>query len=530
MTPSNERGSQGAAEPQQHDDRLTPTPAAAVTVENAGVETLASEALVVNLFQGVSEPTGATGAVDRALDGAIGELIAAGDLSGKLGQVAVLYPRGAIPARRVLVVGLGPRESFTAEVARRAAASAVRRALDVGARELHTIAHGAGSGGLDVEVAAQATVEGSLLANYAFWGWRGGEQPQRLGRITLVEGDSAKLTLAERGVNAGRAVAAGAYRARDLVNRPPNHANPAHLVEAAREVASAGGLEIEVGDRAWLESERMGALLAVAAGSRNEPAFIVMRHNADRSDLPLLVLVGKGVTFDTGGLSLKTRDGMVPMKGDMAGAAAVIGAMEAVAALGLELRVTAICACVENMPDGAAFRPSDIVVASNGVSIEILSTDAEGRLALAEALSYAQRLAPAAVIDIATLTGASVTALGAGVSASLFTNDDGLAAELAGVAETTGERVWRMPLFDEYRKTIESKVADLKNSGGARGGVGTAAVFLERFTDYPWAHLDMAGLELVAGPGEKPYLAAGATGYGVRLLVEFLRQRQRQTS
>lgn len=216
---------------------------------------------------------------------------------------------------------------------------------------------------------------------------------------------------------------------------------------------------------------------------------------------------------------------MVPMKADMAGAAAVIGAMEVVATLGVELRVVGLCPCVENMPDGAAYRPSDVVVASNGVSIEILSTDAEGRLALAEALAFARRYEADAVVDLATLTGSSVVALGAGVSASLFASDDDLAAELESASSETGERVWRMPLFDEYRKAIDAKVADLKNSGGARGGVGTAAVFLERFTDYPWAHVDMAGMELVDSPGDRAYLTAGATGYGVRLLVEFLRRR-----
>ena len=507
------------------DERLTATPLASAEVANSDIERLTTDALVVNLFEGVAQPGGATGAVDRALGGAIQELITAGDLSGKLGQIAVLYPRGSIPASRVLVVGLGPSERFSPEIARRAAASAARRARELGATHVHTIAHGAGSGGLGMKEAAQATLEGSLLANYTFRGWRGGDEPRRLSGITLVESDPNKLAAAEQGVRDAGAITSGVARARDLVNRPPNHANPEHLAGIARQVAAAGGLDIEVGDRSWLESERMGALLAVASGSHNEPAFIVMRHNSDRTDLPHVVLVGKGVTFDSGGLSLKTRDGMVPMKGDMAGAGAVIGAMEAVAALGLDLRVTGVCPCVENMPDGASFRPSDVVVASNGVSIEILSTDAEGRLALAEALAYAQRLEPDAVIDIATLTGSSVTALGAGVSASLFANDDDLAAQLARASAATGERVWRMPLFDEYRKTIDAKVADIKNSGGAGGGVGTAAVFLERFTNYPWAHVDMAGMELVAQGGDKEYLSAGATGYGVRLLVEYLQRR-----
>lgn len=267
----------------------------------------------------------------------------------------------------------------------------------------------------------------------------------------------------------------------------------------------------------------MGAFLAVAKGTAQEPRFIELGHNVDRIDLPLVVLVGKGVTFDSGGLSLKSRDGMIPMKADMSGAAAVLGTMQAVAELDLPVRVIGLCPCVENMPDGAAFRPSDVLVASNGLSIEVLSTDAEGRLALADALAYAQELKPAAVIDIATLTGSSVTALGAGVASSLFSNEPTLRARIETAADATFERVWPMPLFEEYREAIESKVADLKNSGGARGGVGTAAAFLQAFTDYPWAHIDMAGMELVESPKGRPYLTHGATGYGVRLFVEFLR-------
>src|SRR5690606_38770594 len=248
-----------------------------------------------------------------------------------------------------------------------------------------------------------------------------------------------------------------------------------------------------------------------------------LEHNAGRDDLPTIVLVGKGVTFDSGGLSLKTRDGMMTMKSDMAGAAAVLGTMQAVGELDLPVRVVGLCPCVENMPDGRSYRPGDVVIAGNGTSIEVLNTDAEGRLALADALAYAKTFAPTAVVDIATLTGSSVTALGAGVASSLFATDPTLRARLETAAEASGERVWAMPLFEEYRKTIDSKVADLKNTGGASGGVGTAAVFLQAFTDYPWAHVDMAGMALVEDTKGKTYLTPGATGYGVRLLVEFLR-------
>lgn len=496
----------------------------ASTVEPGDITHAEADTIIVNLFQGVTGPGGATGAVDAALDGAITDLIAGGDFSGKLGEVGVLYSGGALPARRVLIAGLGPIDKFGLEAVRRASADAVTKARQLGAKRVATVVHGAGIGSLPVDEAAQATLEGALLATYNFGGWRqGGAEAPQLELISIVEQDDAKAELVAAGAQAAHAVARGVALARDLVNLPANYLNPDQLVATARKMAAQTGLRFSVGDRAWAERQGMGAFLAVAQGSRNEPAFIEVEHNADRTDLPLVVLVGKGVTFDSGGLSLKSRDGMISMKGDMAGAAAVLGAMQAVAELDLPVRVLGVCACVENMPDGNAFRPSDVLVAGNGLSIEVLSTDAEGRLALADALWYVQRFQPAAVVNIATLTGASVTALGAGVASSLFSNDHALRARLETAAEATSEQLWPMPLYDEYRKAVESKVADLKNTGGAASGVGTAAVFLEAFTDYPWAHIDMAGMGQIDSNKGKSYLTQGATGYGVRLFVEFLR-------
>ncbi|MFA5551361.1 MAG: leucyl aminopeptidase [Trueperaceae bacterium] len=493
-------------------------------VVNADITEVDADTIVVNLFLGVTAPGGATGAVDSRLDGAVTQLIEGGDLTGKLGEVAVLYSGGKLPARRVLVVGLGEHNEFDMEAARRASAAAATRARELGTSKLATVVHGAGIGGFPTEEAAQATLEGALLASYGFGGWRkDAALAKRVESITLAEVTEAKLAEVEAGARAARAVARGVALARDLVNLPANVVNPDYMVETARKLASESALELFVGDRDWAAEQGMGAFLAVAQGSRNEPAFVQLEHNKERTDLPLIALVGKGVTFDTGGLSLKSRDGMIPMKNDMAGAAAVLGTMQAIAELDLPVRVLGVCTCVENMPDGAAFRPSDVLVAGNGLSIEVLSTDAEGRLALADALWYVQRFAPAAVVDIATLTGSSVVAIGAGVAASLFGNDAPLRARLETAATATGETVWHMPLFDDYRKTIESKVADLKNTGGAQGGVGTSAVFLEAFTDYPWAHVDMAGMAMVDSGKERKYLTHGATGYGVRLFVEFLR-------
>ncbi|WP_374686745.1 leucyl aminopeptidase [Promineifilum sp.] len=492
-----------------------------VNVEQGSIEASGADTLIVNLFEGVTAPAGATGAVDNALGGAISDLIAGGDLKGKAGEVAVLYPRGAIPARRVLVVGLGKADSFDLEGVRRASAAGVKRARDLNARHVATIVHGAGFGGLDVAAAAQATVEGALLAAYRFDAPKKKEPANEIEALTIVEYDNRRVGAISAAARVAEAVAAGVALARDLVNMPPNVATPTRLAEAARTIAAAHGLGITVGDRAWAAERKMGAYLAVAQGAGEPPQFIILEHNVDRTDAPTVVLVGKGITFDTGGISIKPSERMGEMKSDMGGAAAVLGAMEAVGRLNLPLRVIAITPCTENMPDANAYRPADIITASNGKTIEIISTDAEGRMVLADALVHAAQYQPDAVIDLATLTGACVVALGSGVAAGIFCNDDGLRDRLLRAADATYERLWPLPLYDDYRRAIKSEVADMKNSGGRFGGVGTSAVFLKEFTDYPWAHLDIAGVALAEKSGD--YTPVGGTGFGVRLLVDYLR-------
>jgi len=279
-------------------------------------------------------------------------------------------------------------------------------------------------------------------------------------------------------------------------------------------------VKLLVGDREWAAEHHMGAFLAVAQGAGEPPKFIVLEHNADRDDLKTVLLVGKGVTFDTGGISIKPSEGMPTMKSDMGGAAAVLGAMEVVGRLNFPLRVIGIVPCTENMPDANAYRPADVITASNGKTIEIISTDAEGRMILADALVYAGRYKPDMVVDLATLTGACMVALGK-VAAGLFSNDDALRDRLLAAGEQTHERLWPLPLWDDYKNDIKSDVADMKNSGGRFGGVATSAVFLKEFTDYPWAHLDIAGMALTEK--DDAYVLTGGTGYGVRLLTQFLR-------
>jgi len=491
-----------------------------IKIEQNAIQSSSADTLIVNLFDGVASPGGATGAVDQALGGAISDLIAGGDLKGKTGEVAVFYPRGAIAARRVIVVGLGKRDDFNLEGVRRAAAAGIKRARDLNAQHVATIVHGAGIGGLQVAQAAQATVEGSLLATYRFDAPKRRDPAHEISTLTIVENDRARIAQIVAGARAAEAIAAGVSLARDLVNMPPNVATPTKLAQTARDMAEAHGFTLTIGDREWAAKRNMGAFLAVAQGAGEPPKFIILEHNADRTDLPTVVLVGKGVTFDTGGISIKPAERMGDMKSDMGGAAAVLGAMEAIGRLKTPLRIIGITPATENMPDANAYRPSDIITASNGKTIEIISTDAEGRMILADALVHAGTFQPDAVIDLATLTGACVVALGGGVAAGIFCNNDELRDQLLAASDATYERIWPLPLYDDYRKTIDSTVADMKNSGGRAGGVGTSAVFLREFTDYSWAHLDIAGMALTEKTND--YTPAGGTGFGVRLLIAYL--------
>lgn len=501
-----------------------------VTIQQGSIQTIAADAIIVNLFQGVTAPTGATGAVDQALGGAISELIAGGDLRGKAGETVVLYPRGAIPARRVIVVGLGKPDKFDLEAVREAAGSAIKQAQKVGAAMVATVVHGGGAGGLDLAEAAQAVVEGSLLALYRYDAPRAkkeNDDETPVDSLTLVEFDAGKIGAVEAGARAGQIIAESVALARTLVNQPSNVATPTALAQAAQAMCAEAGLICRVLDEPELRAEGMGALLAVTQGSDQPAKFVVMEHCPESClTQPPVVLVGKGVAFDTGGYSIKPADSMLGMKADMAGAAAVIGALRAAALLQLPLRVIGLTPLVENMISATAYKPADVFTAKNGLTIEIANTDAEGRLILADALCYAGELKPAVVIDVATLTGAKGVALGSRTNA-LFCDDDALREALLAASQKTGEPLWRMPLDPAYDRQIKSRVADLKNSGGRSGGAITAARFLAHFAgDWPWAHIDMAGsAEYSGGPEDTPrsYLVKGATGIPLRTLVEYLR-------
>jgi leucyl aminopeptidase len=494
-----------------------------IRVHHGQIQKERSPALIVNLYQGV-RPAGATKAVDQALGGLISASLDSGDFTGKKNELLLLYLGKGLrgfAARRVLVVGLGKQGDFNLEAARQAAGAAAKRLQELGVEEAATALHGGGAGGLDPAEAAQALAEASILACYRFDHYRSGEQGRkRLKTLTVVEFEAAKLNPIRRGLRAGAEIARATSLARDLGNHPGNVATPSYLAGVARRMARQHHLRCQVLDRRAMQKLGMGALLGVAQGSAQPPRFIVLEHNRKAGGRPL-VFVGKGVTFDSGGISLKPGDKMEEMKFDMCGAAAVLGAMQAVAALKVPRYVVGLVAATENLPDGRAFKPGDILKTLAGKTIEIVNTDAEGRLILADALAYARRFNPAGVVDLATLTGACVVALGHHAS-GMFSNDERLAEKVRQAGEATNERVWPLPLWDEHREQIKSDYADMKNTGGRPAGASTGAALLAEFAgDYPWVHLDIAGTAW--NTQAKPYAPKGCAGLGVRLLVQLAR-------
>ena len=447
---------------------------------------------------------------------------AAPDFSGEPSSSLLLYPETG-SARRVALLGIGPADSVTHEHLRRAAADGARIARQVKAE---TVGISVGDWEVDAEDASQALVEGFILGAYRFERYRTKTSVESaVQRLVLQATEKDKAV--RRGAERGRVVAECVCSARDLVNLSPDEKTPVLLSRAMERSAKKYGYVASVWDRALIEEEGMGGLLAVSRGSVEPPTFTVLEWMPEnrRNEHPV-VLVGKGVTFDTGGLSLKeTENSMDAMKSDMAGAAAVIGTMEALARLELPVYVVGLIPATENRPGENAYVPGDVLRMHSGKTVEVMNTDAEGRLILADALSYAKTYNPEIVIDLATLTGAAVVALG-NLAAALMTSEDAGAndriAALKSAGDRTGERVHPMPMYEDYAKQIESDVADLKNIGGRGAGAITAAKFLEAFVSYPWVHLDIAGAAFLRK--EMPYRPVGGTGFGVRLLVEYLRE------
>ena len=492
-----------------------------VRVVSGDITKLPLGAIIVNLFEGVNTPAGATAAVDQALGGMISQLIAEGEIKGKLNEVTMVHSMGRMEPARVIVVGLGKEKDFDLSRIRGASAEACRFLRRVGVERGGTIAHGAGVGGIDAERAAQAVAEGAILGLYTFRRHQTTEaEHKEVKELLIVERDESKLPQMERGCTRGRILAEATNLARDMANEPASYMTPMKMAEMAREVARNYGLECQVLEQQDMESLGMGALLGVARGSREPPKFILLSYKGGDAETGTLGLVGKGITFDSGGISIKPAEGMGDMKGDMAGGATVIATMRAIAELKPRINVTALIPATENMPSGTALKPGDILSAMSGKTIEVVTTDAEGRLILADALSYAQRLGLSPVVDVATLTGACHIALGDFCSGT-FGNDQELIERVVKAGEEAGERMWQMPMYEEYKEQNKSDVADIKNLGGRYGGAITAAQFLAEFVgEAPWVHLDIAGTS--RSDKERAFLVKGATGVGVRTLINLV--------
>ena len=492
-----------------------------IKVQSGDIAAMSADAVVVNLFEGVSSPGGGTGAVDQAMGGAISQLIAAGDIRGKLGEFTIIHALGKVASPRIIVAGLGKQSDFSLDKIRSLSGDLARYLRRHRLKNVALITHGAGIGGLDAEDCAAAIAEGTALGLYRFLRHKKADDEGDLENLTIVEHDAAKLAALQKGVDRGLILAEATNFCRDLANEPSNYLTPTELADRAKAIADKTGLECEVHGPDWLREKGMGGVLGVAKGSEEEPRFIVMRYKGAGDARPV-ALVGKGITFDTGGISIKPAAGMEEMKGDMAGGASVIAAMSAIARLRPNVNVVGIVPATENMPGGAAIKPGDVLVTMKGKTIEVINTDAEGRLILSDGLAFAVEEGATAIIDIATLTGAISVALG-NIAMGAMTNDEALYGRVKQAADAAGEKIWELPMWDEYKDQIKSEVADMKNTGGRGAGSITAAMLLREFVDdTPWVHLDIAGVDTY--DREKGVIVKGASGIPVRTLVHFVLQ------
>ena len=477
-----------------------------------------ADALVVLVFEGESPTDGVLGEVNEKTGGLVAELLGSDEFRGKSGDMVFVYRPGELKAKRLLLVGGGKREEFDFDSVRNVSGAAARFLRGKGAKSMAMLRRSQ----LEIVKSAEAVVEGVLLGLYEADTYKTQDREERrietLVLCTVGGGSTEDL---ERGITRGRILAEATNFTRELVNEPGNSMTPTVLAERAREMAGRVGLEIDVLDEARLKELGMHAILGVGKGSDEPARLVVLRYSPEGAPADqTIAIVGKGVTFDSGGISIKPGEGMERMKYDMAGAAATFGAMRAIAQLQPNVNVIGVAPLVENMPSGRALKPGDIVRGMSGRTIEILNTDAEGRLILSDALTYARRLGATEIVDLATLTGAVSVALGS-INAAVLGTDDALVERIVASGRAAGERFWRLPLDPEYREIVKSDVADLRNSTGRAAGTITAAHFLREFAeDTPWAHLDIAG---VAWQGEKKaHLAKGPSGFGVRTLVNYV--------
>src|SRR5438874_4663827 len=454
---------------------------------------------------------------DTIVYDAAADVIAGGEVTGKIFETTILHRPAKLKAKRLFRIGGGKAKGFSAFDLRRVAGAAVRTLKSRGLRSFAMLAP---VGGLNPEDAVKAIIEGAFVGNFDPDYYKSDRKDQKIDAITIVaRGDRAKL---QQAMEEARIIGEAQNFTRDLVNEPSNRMTPTILADRAKKMAAEVGLKCEIYGAEKIKELKMGAFWSVAQGSDEPPALIVLRYEpAGAPEKPVLGLVGKGITFDTGGISIKPADGMEKMKDDMGGGGTMIGAMRAIAQLKPKVKVIGIVCATENMPSGKAQKPGDIQTAMSGKTIEIINTDAEGRLVLADGLCYARQLGCTHLIDAATLTGAVVVALGY-ANVGVFSNDTSFYEQFSQILSKSGENMWRLPVTDEYLEMTRSSIADLMNTGGRWGGASTAAAFLKEFAENtPWIHLDIAGTAWMED--NKPWIAKGPSGIAVRSLVEFAR-------
>jgi len=457
---------------------------------------------------------------DQAVQASVATVLATGEYKAAANETLLLHAPAGLAARRLLLVGLGKQAKATVHSVRTAAGTAVRFAKPRGIREIAFALPEAEA--LPAGPSSRAIAEGAFVGDFDADTYRSDRKDQSVRKFVLAAPANADKAAIEAAFAEGIVIGESQNFTRTLVNEPGNKLTPTVLGQRATEMAKSVGLACEVYSTDKLHELKMGAFWAVAQGSEEPPALIVLRYEPEGvAEGPVLGLVGKGITFDTGGISIKPSEKMELMKYDMAGGAAMLGALRAIALLKPKVRVVGIVCAAENMPDGKAYKPGDVVTAKSGKTIEVINTDAEGRLVLADGLNYAKELGATHLIDAATLTGACVVALG-GVNAGLFANDDETYAKFNAALATSGEKFWRLPLADEYADMIKSDIGDIKNTGGRAGGAITAAEFLHVFAeDTPWIHLDIAGMAWIED--SRPYIAKGPSGMAVRSILEWVR-------
>ncbi len=492
-----------------------------VKVITGDITRATSDTIILFYFENSGGLEGDLETVDRALDGVVSQLIKKGEIKGKFKEITLLYTMGKLPSPKIAVVGLGKKSELNLDKIRVAVAEGCKTLRPKDSESIDLVPTGVEIAGIGLDAVGQSVCEGALLGTYAFRKHiTKSPDYKEIQQLNILVTGNNDISALERGCQRGRIISEATIFARDMVNEPANVMTPSAMAEIARQTAQKYNLEIKIIDREEMREMGMGGILGVAQGSQQPPKFIVLSYKGRGNNEVDIALIGKGITFDSGGISIKPSENMGEMKGDMAGGASVIGVISAISQLKPKINVTAIIPATENMPSGTAMRPGDIISIMNGKTVEIISTDAEGRLILADALSYAKKMGARKMVDVATLTGACHIALG-DVCTGIFGNDQKLIGQIISAGTDAGECVWQMPMNDEYKELNKSDVADIKNTGSRYGGAITAALFVGEFAEgTPWAHLDIAGTYMI--DKDKGYRIKGATGVTVRTLINLV--------